>query len=70
MAAAGGGESLHDKLNAVQESQRLCHHLLESQHQILQIFMEEVRRLRHAIEDLEDILSTEELPDSGGARAE
>jgi len=66
MAAAGGGESLDDKLNAIQESQRLCHHLLESQHQILQIFMEEVRRLRHAIEDLEDMFN----PTDEGARAE
>ena len=74
MAAAAGGESLHDKLTSVQESQRLCYHLLESQHQIMQIFMEEVRRLRHAIEDLEDLFtpdaSEHHSERDGGARAE
>jgi len=73
MAAAAGGESLHDKLTSVQESQRLCYHLLESQHQIMQILTEEVRRLRHAIEDIEDIFnpsSDDSSGGGGGARAE
>jgi hypothetical protein len=69
MAAAAGGVSLEDKLSALQESQHICHSLLESQHQILQIFMEEVRKLRHAIEDLEDMLVGAGLEESEAASA-
>ena len=72
MAAAAGGESLDEKLAALQYSQKICQSLLESQHQILQIFMEEVRKLRHAIEDIEDLLvgnSGEETDERGGASA-
>jgi hypothetical protein len=70
--AAAGGESLDDKLAALHDSQKICQSLLESQHQILQIFMEEVRKLRHAIEDIEDLLvgeSAEELESREGASA-
>lgn len=67
MAAAAGGESLDDKLAELQCSQKICQSLLESQHQILQIFMEEVRKLRHAIEDIEDLLVGESATEGASA---